>query len=47
MTTATWVTMIGILAFVWGGFSVALRTAIRKESVKGDVSSDKEPAPES
>jgi hypothetical protein len=26
--------MVGILAFVWGGFSVALRTAIRKESGK-------------
>jgi hypothetical protein len=34
MTTATWVTMIGILAFVWGGFSIALRKAIRSESEK-------------
>jgi hypothetical protein len=34
MTTATWVTMIGILAFVWGGFSIALRKAIRSEGEK-------------
>ena len=26
--------MILIMAFVWGGFAMALRTAIRKESVK-------------
>ena len=26
--------MIVIMAFVWGGFAMALRTAIRKESVK-------------
>ncbi len=34
MTTATWITMIGMLAFVWGGFAIALRTAIRAESKK-------------
>jgi hypothetical protein len=34
MTTATWITMIGILSFVWGGFLLALRTAVRKESGK-------------
>ena len=34
MTTVTWVTMIVIMAFVWGGLALALRTAIRKESVK-------------
>ena len=34
MTTATWITMIAIMAFVWGGLAMALRTAIRKESVK-------------
>jgi hypothetical protein len=34
MTTATWITMIGILAFVWGGFAIALRTAIRAEAKK-------------
>ncbi len=34
MTTATWVTMIVIMAFVWGGLTVALRTAVRKESAK-------------
>jgi len=26
--------MLGILAFIWGGFLLALRTAIRKESGK-------------
>jgi hypothetical protein len=34
MTTATWITMIGILAFIWGGFSVALRKAVKSESEK-------------
>lgn len=34
MTTATWVTMIGILLFVWGGFSAALALAMRKEGRK-------------
>jgi uncharacterized protein YneF (UPF0154 family) len=34
MTTATWITMVGILAFVWGGFFVAVRTAVKKESEK-------------
>lgn len=28
--------MLGILTFVWGGFSLALRTAIRKESGKAE-----------
>lgn len=36
MTTATWVTMIVILTIVWGGFGLAVRTALRKESGKGD-----------
>jgi hypothetical protein len=34
MTTATWITMVGILAFVWGGFSIALRKAVTSESKK-------------
>ena len=34
MTTLTWVTMIVILLFVWGGFATALRVAIRGESNK-------------
>lgn len=34
MTTASWITMIGIFGFVWGGFALALRTAIRKEGAK-------------
>jgi hypothetical protein len=35
MTTATWVTLACVLTFIWGGFLLALRTAIRKESEKG------------
>ena len=34
MTGATWVTMIAITGFVWGGFLLVLLTAIRKESGK-------------
>ena len=34
MTTAAWITMILVMAFVWGGFSFVLLTAIRKESGK-------------
>ncbi len=34
MTVATWVTMISVMAFVWGGFAWVLATAIRKESGK-------------
>ena len=34
MTTATWITMIVIMAFVWGGLAIALSTAFRKESEK-------------
>ncbi|MEE2670055.1 MAG: MetS family NSS transporter small subunit [Gemmatimonadota bacterium] len=36
MTISTVLTMVLILGFVWGGFSLALFTAIRKESKKGD-----------
>ncbi|SVD22181.1 uncharacterized protein METZ01_LOCUS375035 [marine metagenome] len=36
MTISTVLTMVLILGFVWGGFSLALFTAIRKESDKGD-----------
>ena len=36
MTTSTVVTMVLILGFVWGGFFLALVTAVRKESDKGD-----------
>ena len=36
MTTATVITMVLILGFVWGGFALALFTAIRKESGKED-----------
>jgi uncharacterized membrane protein len=34
MTAATWTTMLLVMAFVWGGFLVALTTAVRKESGK-------------
>ena len=34
MTIATWVTMILVIGFVWGGFSLVLLTAVRKESRK-------------
>ena len=34
MTTATWITMIVIMTYVWGGTSLALRTAMKKESGK-------------
>jgi len=36
MTTSTWITMLGILTFVWGGFFIALSIAIRKESAKNE-----------
>jgi len=35
MTTATWITMLGIMAYVWGGCFLADRTAMRKEAEKG------------
>lgn len=34
MQTITWVTMIVIMSFVWGGFAFLLVTALRKESGK-------------
>jgi len=34
MSTATWVTMISVLLFVWGGFAAALAVAVRKEGKK-------------
>ncbi len=36
MTAATWITMAVILTFVWGGFFLALRTAVRKENGKSE-----------
>ena len=35
MNTATLVTMLAILGFIWGGFAVFLAIALRKESEKG------------
>lgn len=40
MTTATWVTMLAVLLFVWGGFSAALVIAMRKESAKRHLPED-------
>ncbi len=38
MTAATWITMIVVMAFVWGGFLGVLLTAVRQESGKsGDA----------
>jgi len=34
MTIATWITMILVISFVWGGFSLVLAKAVRKESRK-------------
>ena len=34
MTLATWITMLLVMAFVWGGFACVLATAVRKESMK-------------
>lgn len=34
MTAATWITMVLVMAFVWGGFALVLATAVRKESTK-------------
>lgn len=34
MTAATWITMIAVMACVWGGFALALTTAARKETGK-------------
>ncbi len=36
MTTATWVTLIVICGFVWGGFALAVMTAFKAESEKTD-----------
>lgn len=35
-TAATWITMLVIGGFIWGGFAVALRLAVQKESGKRD-----------
>ena len=36
MTISTWITMIVVITFVWGGCALALSTAIRKEASKPD-----------
>jgi hypothetical protein len=36
MTPATWVTMLVVMTFVWGGFSTVLLTAVRKEAGKSE-----------
>ncbi len=37
MTTATWVTLILICGFVWGGFAYTVLRALRAESTKADA----------
>jgi hypothetical protein len=34
MTASGWITLVVVVTFVWGGFALALLTAIRKESGK-------------
>ncbi len=34
MTAATWITMVAILGLVWGGFALAVITAVRREAGK-------------
>ncbi len=34
MTIATWITMIVVMIYVWGGLVLFLTTAMRKESGK-------------
>lgn len=34
MTTTGIITMIGVLAFVWGGFGILVLTTVRKERAK-------------
>jgi hypothetical protein len=34
MTAATWITMLAIGGFVWGGFALALLKAVRSETGK-------------
>jgi hypothetical protein len=36
MTAATWITMIVVMTFVWGGCALAIRTAMRSEAGKGE-----------
>lgn len=37
MTTTAWITMIAVMTFVWGGFLIVVRTAVRRESGKTDT----------
>ncbi len=41
MSTLTWFTMIAVLLIVWGGFTLCLSTALRREKGK----QDREPHP--
>ncbi len=36
MTAATWITMLLVTGFVWGGFLFVLSTAVRKEGEKSE-----------
>jgi hypothetical protein len=37
MPASTWITMIFVLGFVWGGFAVALKLAMSRESEKTEI----------
>lgn len=34
MTIAGWITLVLVLGFVWGGFALAILTAVRSEARK-------------
>jgi hypothetical protein len=36
MSPQAWITMFAVMGFVWGGFGLALYTAIRSEARKGE-----------
>ncbi len=46
MTAASWITMIAILLFVWGGFAGALTIAVRKEAGKRAAGPREAPPPD-
>lgn len=40
MTAITWITMIGVLTFVWGGCGMWITIAMRKEAEKAAGASE-------
>lgn len=45
MQAQTWITMLVILGFVWGGLAVLLVTAFRREKGKGGGGPDRGAGP--